>query len=226
MTVFARGRDRTGREDEATGVVNIKGLGGEALANALMKAETKAKRRLTLSIVGLGFLDESEVEGLPRDVDPDTGEPVAKPTLLEEVQAQAAALEAQENAETDELEREAMAKTAEDSATATETAAVETEGDSEWLDAAETVDLKERILAAAPNDQAATEKATAAQLEDLARIFSGWDRELVTDGFRAIFGRARPNAVQADAVKLVHADVGPVRFLAGWRAMLEESASS
>jgi|GEM_PF-4406351 len=31
-------------------------------ANAVMKAETKAKRRVTLSIVGLGWLDESELE--------------------------------------------------------------------------------------------------------------------------------------------------------------------
>ncbi|OUM85216.1 MAG: hypothetical protein BAA01_00120 [Bacillus thermozeamaize] len=34
----------------------------EELANALMKAETKAKRRATLSICGLGMLDESEIE--------------------------------------------------------------------------------------------------------------------------------------------------------------------
>jgi hypothetical protein len=32
------------------------------LANALMKAETKAKRRVTLSICGLGFMDETEIE--------------------------------------------------------------------------------------------------------------------------------------------------------------------
>lgn len=50
------------RKDSATGAVNTKGLGGESLANALMKAETKAKRRVTLSICGLGFLDETEVE--------------------------------------------------------------------------------------------------------------------------------------------------------------------
>jgi hypothetical protein len=41
--------------------VNIEGLKGEALANALMKAETKAKRRATLSAVGLGMMDESEI---------------------------------------------------------------------------------------------------------------------------------------------------------------------
>lgn len=58
--------DPTGRTDEATGAVNISGLKGEALANAIMKAETKAKRRATLSICGLGFLDESEVESITK----------------------------------------------------------------------------------------------------------------------------------------------------------------
>ena len=40
-------------------------MNGEALANAYMKAETKAKRRVTLSICGLGMLDETEVETIP-----------------------------------------------------------------------------------------------------------------------------------------------------------------
>lgn len=51
-----------GRVDESTGAVTIKGLSGDNLANAFMKAETKAKRRVTLSICGLGLLDETEVE--------------------------------------------------------------------------------------------------------------------------------------------------------------------
>ena len=46
----------------STGAVPIAGLKGEEFANALMKAETKAKRRATLSICGLGVLDETEVE--------------------------------------------------------------------------------------------------------------------------------------------------------------------
>lgn len=50
------------RTDEALGVVPLAGLKGSDLANALMKAETKAKRRVTLSICGLGVMDESEVE--------------------------------------------------------------------------------------------------------------------------------------------------------------------
>jgi hypothetical protein len=55
-----------GRSDGATGAVNIKGLFGDSLANALMKAETKSKRRATLSICGLGLLDESEIETIPK----------------------------------------------------------------------------------------------------------------------------------------------------------------
>jgi hypothetical protein len=64
--VTARAKDRQGREDESTGAVTVGSLKGEALANALMKAETKAKRRVTLSIAGLGWLDETEVETIPQ----------------------------------------------------------------------------------------------------------------------------------------------------------------
>jgi hypothetical protein len=53
-----------GRSDESTGAVPIARLQGETLANALMKAETKAKRRVTLSICGLSVLDESELDGV------------------------------------------------------------------------------------------------------------------------------------------------------------------
>ena len=59
--VTATGKDKTGRTDCATGAVDMKNLVGEKKANALMKAETKAKRRLTLSLCGLGMVDESEV---------------------------------------------------------------------------------------------------------------------------------------------------------------------
>ena len=40
-------------------------LQGEARANLLMKAESKAKRRVTLSLCGLAVLDELEVETIP-----------------------------------------------------------------------------------------------------------------------------------------------------------------
>ena len=65
LVVTARGRDAFGREDESVGAVNVAGLKGEALANAMMKCETKAKRRVTLSLCGLGILDESEVADIP-----------------------------------------------------------------------------------------------------------------------------------------------------------------
>lgn len=72
----AKARARDGREDAALAVVlktkwkngynGEKGsyvkLSGRELANARMKVETKAKRRVTLSICGLGFLDESELD--------------------------------------------------------------------------------------------------------------------------------------------------------------------
>lgn len=67
--VTARATMSGGRTDEATGAVSIKGLSGESLANAYMKAETKAKRRVTLSICGLGMLDETEVSSV-REVSP------------------------------------------------------------------------------------------------------------------------------------------------------------
>lgn len=72
-----------GRCDESTGAVSIAGLRGENLANAYLKVETKAKRRVTLSICGLGWLDETEVQDIPRAkveyVDVETGEILKKP---------------------------------------------------------------------------------------------------------------------------------------------------
>ncbi len=62
--VTAKAKTRDGREDESTGVVNTENLKGEALSNAMMKAETKAKRRVTLSICGLAMLDESEKDSI------------------------------------------------------------------------------------------------------------------------------------------------------------------
>jgi hypothetical protein len=67
LTVHVRAKDSTGRTDEDLGTVALPDtLKGEARANSILKAVTKAKRRVTLSIAGLGFLDESEVEDIPR----------------------------------------------------------------------------------------------------------------------------------------------------------------
>jgi len=83
--VVAKCVDKHGRSDVGTGVVPLSKeekfwnnelrrmvstgrkipMVDEELANALMKAETKAKRRATLSICGLGMLDESELETMP-----------------------------------------------------------------------------------------------------------------------------------------------------------------
>ena len=76
-----------GRSADATGAVPIENLKGEAKANALMKAETKASRRAVLRLVGLGWLDETEVDSVPGSthvtVDQTTGEIVeARPSVL------------------------------------------------------------------------------------------------------------------------------------------------
>lgn len=87
--VTTRARLPNGRQDEEIGAVPISGLKGELLANALMKASTKAKRRVTLAIVGLSMLDETEIETI-RDarqasyqvvVDQDTGEITERPAI-------------------------------------------------------------------------------------------------------------------------------------------------
>jgi hypothetical protein len=63
--VSARATLPNGRTDDDSGAVAVAGLKGESRANAMMKAATKAKRRVTLSICGLGMLDETEVTDLP-----------------------------------------------------------------------------------------------------------------------------------------------------------------
>jgi hypothetical protein len=67
FVVTAQATTPNGRCDESVGAVNVSGLKGEPLANALMKAETKAKRRVTLSICGLGVLDETEIETIAQE---------------------------------------------------------------------------------------------------------------------------------------------------------------
>lgn len=64
--VTARAELPSGRTDESIGVVSFATKSGKAsgkfLDNLIMKAETKAKRRVTLSIIGLGMVDESELD--------------------------------------------------------------------------------------------------------------------------------------------------------------------
>lgn len=63
--VTARATLPDGRCDESIGAVFLGQSQGELRANLLMKAESKAKRRVTLSICGLAMLDELEVETIP-----------------------------------------------------------------------------------------------------------------------------------------------------------------
>jgi hypothetical protein len=63
--VTVKATDKDGRVDTDVGAVSLpEGTKGEARAMAVMKATTKAKRRVTLSMGGMGFIpmDESEVE--------------------------------------------------------------------------------------------------------------------------------------------------------------------
>lgn len=54
-----------GRYTDSIGAVNVANLKGDSLANAIMKCETKSKRRATLDLLGLGILDETETGTIP-----------------------------------------------------------------------------------------------------------------------------------------------------------------
>lgn len=64
----ARATKPNGALSEDIGAVTIGGLQGDAAANAMMKAITKAKRRAVLGVCGLGMLDEHETDMLPAGV--------------------------------------------------------------------------------------------------------------------------------------------------------------
>jgi len=96
IIVTVAAHDGKGRTDSDVGVVGKKDMRGD-FGNALMKAVTKAKRRVTLSICGLGWSDETEVETIPGakpiTVDATTGEikqeaqPKTEPQLGDQNQA-------------------------------------------------------------------------------------------------------------------------------------------
>jgi hypothetical protein len=89
--VMAQATDKSGRYDESMGAVPLDGLKGEMRSNAMMKCETKAKRRVTLSICGLGWLDETEVDSiqgaqiLSEPITPTTGTLAAQPAAKQEI---------------------------------------------------------------------------------------------------------------------------------------------
>lgn len=82
-----------GRYTDSIGVVTIGKLVGDNLSNAIMKAETKAKRRATLDLLGLGVLSEDEIgtikdavriplPGEPEPVNPILPPPEKKPVAF------------------------------------------------------------------------------------------------------------------------------------------------
>lgn len=88
--VTVTGQDKNGRTDVEIGMVALTDMYGD-LANVVMKAITKAKRRLTFALCGLGMLDETETETIPgavvHAVDVTTGEiksPPVKPLTNDE----------------------------------------------------------------------------------------------------------------------------------------------
>jgi len=109
--VTAHATTPDGRTDASTGAINIKGLVGENLCNAMLKAETKAKRRVTLSICGLGFIDECEADSIPgakkidvhREVEVTPSSPLL--TFEEEMDIEEAILCISQCANLDELEK-------------------------------------------------------------------------------------------------------------------------
>ena len=73
--VTAHASTPEGRHTESIGAVPIDNLRGDSLCNAMMKAETKAKRRSTLDLLGLGILDETETDSIPN------AQPIEAPTV-------------------------------------------------------------------------------------------------------------------------------------------------
>ncbi len=67
--VTARACAAEGNCTEDVGITSVDNLRGEAKANAIMKATTKAKRRAILAVCGLGMVDDSERDTIA-DVEP------------------------------------------------------------------------------------------------------------------------------------------------------------
>jgi len=72
VLVEARIGDRT---EQATGKVSLSGLSGKHKANAMKKAETQARRRATLAIVGLDAIGDEDRKASVSDMPPDCWTP-------------------------------------------------------------------------------------------------------------------------------------------------------
>lgn len=91
MPIMIEGMYAGTRTHVDAGAAGIGGLTGDALANAIMRAHTKAERRVTLGIKGLGIPDISEVDTIqgaklptePRIIPVSPGPPVDLPETKE-----------------------------------------------------------------------------------------------------------------------------------------------
>ena len=77
----ATGKDKDGRQEISSGSKYIHGLLGKELDDAIMTAQTRACRRMTLQFVGAGVLDESEVNPALRVKITQTAEAPVQPTV-------------------------------------------------------------------------------------------------------------------------------------------------
>lgn len=111
VSFMATGKNKAGRQEIAVGAHSTEGLRGQRLADAVMTAQTRALRRLTLQFVGGGLLDVSEVGSQTTDIGssaaslaqlsgsaavlppPQAASPAAEPTILNH-KANAAIIEA------------------------------------------------------------------------------------------------------------------------------------
>ena len=70
------------RIEQATGKVSLVGLDGKSKANAMKKAETQARRRATLAIVGLDSIGDEDRRAPISDMPPDCWTPDLSDKLL------------------------------------------------------------------------------------------------------------------------------------------------
>jgi hypothetical protein len=69
LTYTCFGKNKDGRLEIAVGASYIEGLTGRALEVAIMVAQTRAVRRMTLQFAGAGLLDETELQADSKTVD-------------------------------------------------------------------------------------------------------------------------------------------------------------
>ena len=94
-TVTVRATTKDGRQTDEIGCVPVSHIKKpDDLANAFMKAVTKAKRRAVISICGLGVIDESELDTISDRVQP--VQPTLQKPQPKRVEAKAKANEEQE----------------------------------------------------------------------------------------------------------------------------------